>query len=545
MKHRPVITYLSKLRKTYNYKHNTFSICKKTIKMLNSNISPLNLQNYKKHIRDELQKLFTNPEYNRHKIKLFQIDNIHKDLHNKIKLENIKYTIKQIDLTNPVNEIYKIPNFVDILKTLLNMDRYGETKKQYNWHNSLTLDEIDKIKKILLHNPEYIYKYLDNNISGKKIIDLYNNLEQDEIEKLQLKYPELKFHRLLFNSFTSYQVLQTLLKHIKQLNTISIFYNGKQHPDIIYLYTYDKPILKINLLIEEILCRILFFNEFLETTRLPNKFIFYLTDLKKKIDKKLEENNHFRTFNINSAVTNGIEIIIYREEELLKSIFHELIHFHELDFRTLSIYQKKLLENYILQNHYISPDNTYLFYECITESLTNILNNIYNCSSCCEKKNTTTQYHNTTLQNKFTKNYIDEVLFSTFQISKNLKLSKIKTWKQFNTSKNITHPTNANSTNSLTQNHFKQDSCVFSYYILKLYILLNIINYMNILGDKLNFIANDVNIQLLLKVFETSRNNIHLANIIDDILKNTTKKKLKNSTLRMTCTDNSNFVKYH
>ena len=35
---------------------------------------------------------------------------------------------------------------------------------------------------------------------------------------------------------------------------------------------------------------------------------------------------------VNSAVTDGETITIYRAEEMLKSLYHELIHYYKLDF---------------------------------------------------------------------------------------------------------------------------------------------------------------------------------------------------------------------
>ena len=79
---------------------------------------------------------------------------------------------------------------------------------------------------------------------------------------------------------------------------------------------------------------------------------------------------HFKTININTAVTNGLDIIIYRCEELLKSVFHELIHFHNLDFRNTP----KQLITYLKTTHNINSGNQYIVFESITEVLANILN---------------------------------------------------------------------------------------------------------------------------------------------------------------------------
>jgi hypothetical protein len=266
-----------------------------------------------------------------------------------------------------------------------------------------------------------------------------------------------------------------------------------------------------------IIDRILFFNKFLNTDKLPNKVIIFLTNQEKEIDEALEHKAHFRTLNINTAVTNGQDIIIYRKQELLKSIFHELIHFHQMDFRTIPPQSENTILAYLKKTHNIAENNEYLLYECVTETLANILNNIYSS--------------NTKNLQDFQTHFIDELLFSTFQVAKILRLCKYNSWEEFAILDKHTH-------NHTKQ--FKQDSCVFSYYILKLYILLNIDEYWNTILDKqLKFIPTEDNFIKLINIFEQGRNNKELARMINALLNSKlTKKNAKkhiNKTLRMTC----------
>ena len=268
-----------------------------------------------------------------------------------------------------------------------------------------------------------------------------------------------------------------------------------------------------------IIDRILFFNEFLNTDKLPNKVIIFLTNQEKEIDEALEHKAHFRTLNVNTAVTNGQDIIIYRKQELLKSIFHELIHFHQMDFRTIPPQSEKTILEYLKKTHNIAENNEYLLYECVTESLANILNNIYSS--------------NTKNLQDFQTHFIDELLFSTFQVAKILRLCKYNSWEEFAILDNNKYTHNI-------KKQFKQDSCVFSYYILKLYILLNIDEYWTLILDKhLKFIPTSENFIKLVELFEKGRNNKELARMINALLNSKlTKKKAKthiNKTLRMTC----------
>jgi hypothetical protein len=267
--------------------------------------------------------------------------------------------------------------------------------------------------------------------------------------------------------------------------------------------------------------------------------------MKKVIDSNLENTAHFRTLNINSAVTNGHDIIIYRKEELLKSIFHELIHFHDMDYKFITGKHKQQLFAYILNNHHISNDNEYLFYECITESLTNFLNVIYSIhtvntvnpiNSIKNKLNSnqdssnqdssnqdssnqdssnqdSSNPSNNKIKNQFITYFKNELIFSTLQISKILKLCGFKSWIDF------INKTKMNNSTTKIQKIFKQDSCVFSYYILKLYILLNMNDYLNnILDAKLYFKPTDATIENLINIFENSKNNKYLDDMLTFLL---------------------------
>jgi hypothetical protein len=312
---------------------------------------------------------------------------------------------------------------------------------------------------------------------------------------LESKFPSIKFHQLLINSFTSYKILEDIEKNMTSLSIGSLEYNknnhnknnhNKKYDNLLYIFsnsheneninksgmntserTYENH--RISKLGDKIIQRLLFFNEFLGTDKLPHKLIIFLTNQEKEIDDALEHKAHFRSLNVNTAVTNGQDIIIYREQELLKSVFHELIHFHQLDFRTIPPNSEKVIMDYLKKTHNIAENNEYLLYECITESLANILNNIYSRDTLNSNLNLNLKH--------FKANFIDELLFSTFQVAKILRICKYNSWAEF-----ALLDSNPFAKHN-PEKQFKQDSCVFSYYILKLYILLNIDEYWSTILD--------------------------------------------------------------
>jgi hypothetical protein len=355
---------------------------------------------------------------------------------------------------------------------------------------------------------------------------------------LESKFPSIKFHQLLINSFTSYKILEDIEKNMTSLSIGSLEYNKNNYDNLLYIFNdtqedkdarYSSEInsefRNIYYLGYKIIQRLLFFNEFLGTDKLPHKLIIFLTNQEKEIDDALEHKAHFRSLNVNTAVTNGQDIIIYREQELLKSVFHELIHFHQLDFRTIPPNSEKVILDYLKKTHNIAPNNEYLLYECITESLANILNNIYSRD---------TRNSNLNLKH-FKANFIDELLFSTFQVAKILRICNYNSWAEF-----ALLDSNSFAKHN-TAKQFKQDSCVFSYYILKLYILLNIDEYWStILDNHLKFIPNENNFNKLIGIFEKGRKDIHLAKMINSLLEGHKTNKIHTKiqkTLRMTCVE--------
>jgi hypothetical protein len=453
----------------------------------------------------------------------------------KIKKEcqfDITYKEEMLYNNNNNNNNYTIPAFIDIFRYLITINEFI---------SQFTLDE----QKILIENlnnnkaKEDCYTFLDTSPIGKKILSIYNNLMYNNsyiYSNLLIKFPSLNFHSLLINSFTSYKILEDLETNIKKVIVFSIQWKGIKLDNIIYLFIYDnetfdthKEILNLG---REIIKRLLFFNEFLNTNKYPDRFILFLTDKKKEIDKELIEQLHFKTINVNTAVTNTKDIIIYRKEELFKSIFHECIHFHNLDFRKVSQPLLNSIINYLIKTHNIDSNNEYLLYECVTETLANILNTIYYSGDI---KNMSINLEN-------------EILFSTLQVSKILKVCNYKKWNDFSITqinKNKKHNNNLNFNKSINKHilkkQFKQDSCVYSYYILKLYILLNISTYFaTIIDNKLKFIQTEATFNKLIKLFDVSRTNVLLKDIINSILKGLYITDKTNKTMNKTQTHKSN-----
>ena len=441
----------------------------------------------------------------------------------------------------PDASAFKIPAFIDVFRHLITLPAI--TKQ-------LTIEELAELARILtLPLKNDIYRALHHSPVGNKLADAYANVGH-QIDLTQ-HFPTTDFHSLLFNSFTSYTILELIESQMNHVSICTLTHNGKQYPNCLYIFHHSRPgvskltktglldVLEINQIAENILKRVVFLGELINSPTLPNRLIIFLTDAKKEIDDELEHKRHFRTLNVNTAVTNMHDIIIYRREELYKSIFHELIHFHDLDFKQLPIELKQMALDYLHRTHNISQINEYLLYEAITESLANTLNAVYLSSGIKE----------------FKANISREIMFSTFQAAKILRLCGYNSWAEFTLLEGagagqhtgVDGIRNDNVDKELKQ--WRQDSCVLSYYVLKLYILLNLDDYwMHLLDTRMKFQTSKSHFSYLLNIFERGRNHHGLQKIMNYLLladrgKKTQKiikdrkGKMINKTLRMTCLD--------
>uniref|UniRef100_A0A6C0HMJ9 Uncharacterized protein n=1 Tax=viral metagenome TaxID=1070528 RepID=A0A6C0HMJ9_9ZZZZ len=435
------------------------------------------------------------------------------------------YPLKKTNIFSSSHMEYIIPSYLDIFSQLLNNKEWLNT-------TTFTSEEILELATLFSNSQDKdktgnktgdktgngndnsngnkindIYTYLDTHKVGNKLGDVfYSSLVNNKLPTTILEqYPSIKLHRLLINDFTSWSIIANIESTMTHVAIVSFTYEGTEYANSIYIFinehTTTSSIANITKLAKAIVHRIIFYNKLLNTSRVPQRFILYLTDLEKEFDNSVIAHKHFKTQNINSAVTNKQDIVIYRKQELFKSIFHELNHFHTMDFTTIP----PTVLKHLIKTHNIARTNTYLLYECVTEALANVLNNIYLSRTILD----------------FKSNFAKELRFSTMQVAKILSISNYTKWNDFA----------GNSMHIDARKHFKQDSCVFSYYILKWYILLAFPTYIvkcldaNTLKFNVNSHAHTA-FNNLIKIFDAGRTNPLLSETIDIILQliNTNKK---------------------
>lgn len=532
----------------------TLAICNNAYQQLLEHVPRAILTKYTKNVSSNIFHLLTN-----HKNKIIKAidiannirNNINNGLNTACKHLQLDYdtlntskpigtqsTISIIPEMNDADKLaatqYLIPPFIEIFRHLLTVSAFTK---------HFTPEEVTEATRILsIPVRNHIYRELHAAPVGIKLADTYARYGH-EID-LTRKFPTTDFHALLFNSFTSYTILEMIEAEMNHVTICTLTDGGKQYPNFLYIFHNGRDMgeghrskarkesnhiidyFEINMIAENILKRVVFLNRLLGRDNLPNRLIIFLTNAKKEVDDTLEAAAHFRTLNINTAVTNMRDIIIYRQEELYKSIFHELIHFHNLDFKMLPADIQQMMLETLTTTHNISLENEYLLYEAVTESLANTLNAIFLSSSI----------------SGFRDNVEKEIMFSTFQVGKILRVCGYASWEEFAL---------LDGTVKNTKKQWRQDSCVFSYYVLKLYILLNLDNYWShILDSGWRVQTSMRHFKHLLEIFEHGRQNRTLCQVINHLLRNQSSSSSRgkgktgkdkqtkiNKTLRMTCLD--------
>jgi hypothetical protein len=326
-----------------------------------------------------------------------------------------------------------------------------------------------KIQQILkmsrtLQNKE-LTQFFDK--ENRFISGVIYNLQPKDILEIQKTYPLFNpiNDPLLYSEFVSLDVQDCILSNIdykykiyfQYQNLMKSFnnrYGGIDISSSFEFYTGSKnDICKNKFNIKLVIARLLFFNQYLNVGKLPNFRIFFCPNEKEMPTQYSKNMALFSPNNVNTAVTNGRDIIIWRQEELLKSIIHECIHSHKLDFH-FNDYPNQLMQEFKRYN--ITANSEMRISEAYTEVMANFLNIIFTSTSLHLKNNILW----TIPKEEFRKHFIHEIKFSCFNASKVLSFLKCQQWSDFKEKKN--------------KYSLHQTTSVFSYYIIKSMFLFNL-----------------------------------------------------------------------
>jgi len=389
----------------------------------------------------------------------------------------------------------------------------SNTNNSYN--NKLLLEIIETIPKIkydILEKEVINLGNLTYNDTNQEyvIINDNQNTHNENNQNINIHQNQNinNFHKLLFTRFSAQDVInevvndhQFLIKVSFQfsiLNTLQKYYN-------LFIYCSKKDLHKINKsFLNKIMSRILFLNFYLDITKLPSNIILYYSNKKKTLPPKYQK---FTTQNVNSAVTDFLNITIYRKEEMLKSILHELIHFHNIDNpgNTNTILRE------LINTHNVAPNNPYY----LNESITEVLATLFNSAFISQQKS---KLSLNTILNYYKSIILNELIHNSIQVSKILKNIGYNNLQSFYRS-GITDKINQKS------KVLYQESDVFAYYILKMYLLnqlslfINTFNTSNKIIVKKEDSNNTNNISKLRFLFNQSIQDKDLHRFVNYLIK--------------------------
>jgi hypothetical protein len=333
-------------------------------------------------------------------------------------------------------------------------------------------DNFDNFSKLyyLFQETEREIRYDISDISES---DISTNMEK--IMSLSNKYISDQDKELL-SQFVSYNCTSINIEYINQIMNgetvighIQLYYNSYENMEEINKIIFI--VLKIIGFYIKYIIGNKYFNRYTPDIKVPNIQIYYIN----KPNCINTNNSNFSDFRYNSdeqmrgvaipVFTTDDTIVIYRKEELVKNIIHELQRFYSLDFGSheideFTIYLKILLQktynvympNISQDDPIFNPNKSYLEVNA-TVLQTIFLTNTFN------KKNLIT-------------NFFTEMLFSLYQTAKLFNSQNIKS--------SIYIYKNANKSKE-----FLQYTSIFEYYYLKTKLffkyddLLNFINKYN------------------------------------------------------------------
>lgn len=378
-----------------------------------------------------------------------------------------KLNIKKEPTVNALSKAGSIPIIWDLYKSLPNKDTdQTDFKRFFSWYS-----ENQHLQNSVLRS-NYATDFFTNRMAKLK--------DKDTIDdRLSLYY-----NRFVPLDVLMYLEYNDMTKTVFSCDRLQItLYNSTRKSDEVD--------------IEKLVHICNFMRALSKTNNNKINLTVYCTDRKKKIRKK---NCTLTSHNINSgSAIRGVQITLWRTEELYKVLIHELVHFFGLD-----VVDQSLL---IRHSNKYKIDGKILLNEAYTETLAVVIHTVY--LVWLANRNTT----NSNITEDFTKLILHEINFSVLQVAHIMDHFSIKDLVKSYTNKSI-----------------KQTTSVFSYYIVKASLLVNLDKFLTLLGDTVEFNPNSTT-----KLLQLIDDSLHEDRFLNAVKCANTKDVSKLDTMRMTC----------
>jgi len=359
---------------------------------------------------------------------------------------------------------------------------YDELLKNSNKNFQFISD--NKKNSVYINFHKHLYDLLDNinDILNKDLEKIYNlrtiyNNNTREYKRL--------IEDIYKNHFTNNPYIDNKIKkYIKNIPGSLIIYElpFKDKTILINIITYSKisPKLLANYdkLVKNMITQIYLITNLIKNNNCSKNSLniyLFLTPFKRELEKKQE--NILGSNNVNGGfcygcVLNG-NIIVYRQEEVFKVFTHELIHNYGLDEYIFKFMTKTRIKNTkeyfiykkFLKNFNLSRENNLGIQESIVEFWGEFFNNViysFNYSKSCNLSTYKQEF-------KFYKQVFETIM-------------KFETMHSFLQSTKILSHNRLNYIDILSTNNksvYREKTHIFSYFILKLYILFGYKEFIN------------------------------------------------------------------
>ena len=326
--------------------------------------------------------------------------------------------------------------------------------------------ELQKIRSILQKiNPKKITrtqrralrKYIEISPLGREILKGFYTKVVDEgkigqdMELIFNPYTSLVNLAEIYSQCTEYSRVRYSVPELGLVDAeIHLYYpTAKRHEYIAHQqhqqYQQDGNIRPAWLL--DALTRICFFNRLLNTKKQPRAIHVFLADFRKEfMHVSGKADLVFTPSEINTGVCDMTDIIITRSEESLKTLLHELIHFHSLDFKHAAH------DEFCAGLFNITTEqSSFNLFEAHTECLASILHCL-----------TRTISEESKFQQKFKQVFTAQIYYTMLKAAQILATSGCDSYAEFIT------PTES------AKCQLRENTNVFSYFFVKSFIYLGL-----------------------------------------------------------------------
>lgn len=431
------------------------------------------------------------------------------ELFNNVYYPNMIINIDEIELTNKIDIFSELISYledINFTNKVLIIKRLNDIR--YRFEDTKKLNYNDK-------------KFIIDNIENRAELATF-------LDYIKTKYDILPELRMIYDKYSSILHLILISGTITKSFEINFSYRSQnvelKNDNKIIIYTTNKLINTKSKWLKQMILRYCYFNYILSSSKTPKVLSFFLIDF----PKLLYNSGIIGPAEINTGMTNGIYINITRKEESLKTLLHELIHFHDMDFREIPEFI-----NYYLKKRFRSvSDEGYNMKLNLFEAYTECMASIINIMLFYEYSNLfmTT---NTEINKK--KNYKLFIIHLKNKLSQQINYTFGKCYKLLKFYK----------CDKLDSCNINQKTNTVSYFFIKSYLYYYLLSFIKCIDlTNARFIECDTSFNFLDKIIKNGFNNDELRKLYykcnkDLVIKSNNKVKNSKSgddkSIKMVC----------